>query len=119
MKALKTIRIAILSSALLIGSTVPAFAAPPAGPNASAFCTAIGDFGGETTHGGCVSTMTAGGGERLTWAAYAGRCQWIRANDPASFYATPENPGPFGYGFGGTIGSCAKMLEAFHTGGGH
>ncbi|MDP9375108.1 MAG: hypothetical protein M3Q65_22200 [Chloroflexota bacterium] len=117
---MKAIRVALLTSALLVGSAIPAFAAEaaPTQMNPAQTCgtenavpTPFGPLP-VPSRGGCASSIATG---ELSKAAYVAQCQDIRETDPVSFYATPENPGPFGYGFGGTIGSCAKILEAFHT----
>lgn len=68
------------------------------------------------SRGGCASSVATG---ELSHAAYVARCQEIRATDPESFYGAfhvPTETEPF-YGFGGTINSCAGLLEALHTGG--
>ena len=118
MKALKTIRIAILSSALLIGSVFSAaiVGAEPGQPNASQTCTAMGNFG--LTHGACVSFMSSGD---MTGAAYQERCEQIQAEIP-ELYDMPANidysttpPTNYG-GFGGTKGSCLNILRGYHTG---
>lgn len=64
------------------------------------------------SHGGCVSSVATG---ELSTAAYIANCKVIRAEDPEAFYGDVAlNPGT--YGFGGTLGSCAEVLESYHTG---
>ena len=128
MKALKTIRVAVLSSTLLVGSVFSAavVGAEPTPMNPVQYCrennntvpTPFGPFPLPSTPA-CVSFIANGGS--LTGAGFEVRCKELREQIPAVFnmpvdidYSTtpPTNNG----GFGGKIGSCVNVLRGYHTG---
>ena len=113
---MKTIRVALLTFALLVASVAPAFAAggeKMVEGSPAQFCREIdntfgqGEFALEMTHAGCVSTVASG--DFPSRAAIAGQCQWIRENDPDTFYST-EGP----YPFNGQLGRCVTLLYSYH-----
>lgn len=96
-----------------VGSTLAA----PVEDNPSQVCVnneVPTDFGPleVPSHGGCVSSVATG---HLSNAAYIANCKMIREMDPVAFYGDVEL-NPETYGFGGTLGSCAEVLEKYHTG---
>jgi hypothetical protein len=128
---MKAIRVALLTGTLLIGSAFPALAgAAPAQPNPSQYCTqnnntvmievAPGIFFPLSipSHGGCVSTVASG---ELSQAAYIANCKVLAREFPEVYNAPVDirivdgQAVNFG-GFGGSLGSCSKVLRGYHTG---
>ena len=133
------LRIALLTLVLLVGSTLPAAAQEPTPifeqGTAKEICAdnAIDITFGDVTdsfvipsHGGCISTVAtaglAGDWLELTSAAYVAQCKILKDMLPSFLWEAPviiDNSGPIPSnvgGFGGTIGSCAKLLRGYHTG---
>jgi len=135
---LKTIRIALLTFALLIASVAPAFAA---GGNASSsnpseacadnsflvqFAPGVVFPMEVPSHGGCVSTVASRGNPvaagDYSHAAYVAQCKMLQDvlpaelwNAPVNIVQTPDGPSNIG-GFGGKVQTCTYLLHGYHSG---
>jgi len=129
---MKITRIALLAIALMLGTTMAAFAAgTPAGAaqNPAQTCGPdnifIAHFGPYSfelqipSRGGCASSTAQG---ELTQAAYIANCKMLRQELPAFLWNMPvaidpsTTPPTNNGGFGGKIATCAELLKGYHTG---